>query len=149
MLMMSLSTFMVWLFHLAIGLEKQYGVVQGDAATEGCEILTKSNTQRLSELSHTQQIPRKNAVGIKEKLTAIGQFAYFIFFMTADEKKVLIQRNEITAEKMLKDYQAMLKSADGSKADLVTEWRKNLAIYDANKTKLHTVKTNVIEFRFH
>jgi hypothetical protein len=107
----------------------------------------ESAVKQLAELCYTQQIPRRNDVGLVQKLASLTQFIQFVFFTSTKAKKALIQRNEITAEKLIKDYLFMLKSPTDGRADMLGEWRNDIEHFEANKTKLHIVKTNVVEFK--
>jgi hypothetical protein len=107
----------------------------------------ESAVKQLAELCYTEQIPRRNDVGLVQKLASVIQFIQFVFFTSTKAKKALIQRNEITAEKLIKDYLFMLKSPPDGRADMLGEWRNDIEHFEANKTKLHIVKTNVVEFK--
>lgn len=106
----------------------------------------QSNTQQLSALYYGQ-IPRKNVIGLAKKLNSIKEFAYFVLLMKPDAKRKLIHRNELTAEQLLEEYQHLNDTSKGERADLFMQWKDNVEHFEANKIKLHTIKTNVIEFR--
>jgi hypothetical protein len=116
-------------------------VTDGSAATA-----TQTSTQQLSDLYYGQ-IPRKNVIGLAKKLSSIKEFAYFVLFMKPDAKRKLIHRNELTAEQLLKDYQDLYNVPKEERGDLFIRWKDNVEHFEANKIKLHKIKTNIIEFR--
>lgn len=67
--------------------------------------------------------------------------------MKPDAKRKLIHRNELTAEQLLKDYQDLYGMPLEERADRFMQWKDNVEHFEANKIKLHSIKTNVIEFR--
>ena len=120
-------------------------VTDGSAETTE-QPYTQTNTQQLSDLYYGQ-IPRKNVIGLAKKLSSIKEFAYFVLFMKPDAKRRLIHRNELTAEQLLKDYQDLYNVPREERGDLFIRWKDNVEHFEANKIKLHKIKTNVIEFR--
>ena len=106
-----------------------------------------SKEQQLSQLSEKYEIPRQDTVGFWPKVKAILQFTHFVFFSSSESKQELIRRNELTAQKLIEEYQSFTMLPAEERVDRFIRWRDDLAYYEVNKNAFCSVKSSVIELR--
>lgn len=149
--MVAISAFTLTLIAVAIVIYceyRHYQTVPETADTLSAAEQAELDIQLCSEQRYEHRLPRENAVGFIDKFKAVIQFIHFIFFMSPEAKKLLIQRNEQTAEKLLKEYQSFMVAPADERVGRFLQWQDDLAHFEENKSALHSVKSDVVEFRF-
>ncbi len=123
---------------------------------EGSIIIDLSDTtseqaseEKLAQLSDHYQIPRKQVNGFMARCKAVLQFAHVVFFMSADREKELVRRNELTAQKLLEEYQRFITLPADQRVDRFLKWRDDIAYFESHKQSPFSIKTDVIEFKVH
>ncbi|MFT4924637.1 MAG: hypothetical protein ACI8WB_000720 [Phenylobacterium sp.] len=154
--MVTISAFTLALIAIAIVVYSEYcnfkapvnaveDVLSGQADTD---VNAQGAMHSEHELCYEHQMPRENAISFFDKLKAVFQFIHFIFFMSPEAKKLLIRRNELTAEQLLKEYQSFIMAPAKERVDRFLQWQDDIAHFEANQNALHSVKSDAVEFRF-
>ena len=124
-------------------LENDIVVDVSDTASE------QASQQKPEQLTEHYQIPRKRTNSFIAKCKAVAQFAHVVFFMSADKEKELVRRNELTAQKLLEEYQEFIDLPPDERVERFLKWRDDIAYFENHKQSPFSIKADVVEFKIH
>jgi len=127
-----------------------YGIseaFQTNVALNLDDAVNVNSEQKVAQLSEHYQIPRDRVSGFLARCKAVIQFAHVVFFMPNDREEELIRRNELTAEKLLEDYQKFIVLPPEERVDRFLKWRDDIAYFENNKHSPLSIKSDVVEFK--
>lgn len=128
----------------------QRNVLENNILVNDIDTASESaSEQKLAQLTEHYQIPRKNTKQFIAKCKAVAQFAHVVFFMSAAKEKELVRRNELTAQKLLEDYQEFITLPHEERVDRFLKWRDDIAYFENHKQSPFTIKADVVEFKVH
>lgn len=78
----------------------------------------------------------KDINGFAGKFQAILRFVHFVLFQSKTQKQERCRRNELTAEKLLLEYQTLVRLPGSERVDRFIRWRDDVADYEARKKAL-------------
>ena len=124
--------------------------LENDIVVEVADTVSEqASEQKLAQLTEHYQIPRKRTNSFMAKCKAVAQFAHVVFFMSAEKEKELVRRNELTAQKLLEEYQEFITLPPEERVDRFLKWRDDIAYFENHKHSPFSIKADVVEFKIH
>lgn len=123
------------------------GSVGGVKVSDELSPNTSSTTSNAQQPVGYYQMPRNKADDFFARCRAVFQFAKVVFFTSATDQKELVRRNELTAEKLLEDYQKFITLPPEERVDRFLKWRDDIAYFESHKQSPLSIKSDVVEFK--
>lgn len=93
--------------------------------------------QKLTALTAQFEIEHKNIASLSSKFGAIWRFVNFVLFNSKEQKQERIRRNELTAEKLLLEYQSLVRLPGTERVDRFIRWRDDVSDYEQRQKTEH------------
>lgn len=89
--------------------------------------------EKLEQITARFESENKNIAGLAGKFRAIWRFVSFVLFQSKQQKQERCRRNELTAEKLLLEYQVLVRLPGNERVDRFIRWRDDVADFESRK----------------